>query len=408
MRIRHAVASIVAFDLVSKVFLAVATLVLIRFMPAPEYAQYTVALATIGVLTQAFSGAFNGVYIVGHRRLEINERGAAFLGVQLVALLLVSPLLFPIVGVPAALFTFAVGVALMRMAADYLKMGYQHVLRFKRFSQVEVAQSGLFASVILLWSWVREWHISATGAMAIQLAAMCAVTGLFFVRRRLMAGMTRWRAGMAVGLTIIASEYRWLFLYFFAFAFFAQLDVFMLKALSDPHDLATYGSAFRYYSLLMMSLTAMHTVLFPTVLRIETIEGLRQLFKRHRAVVLVFVPLAVVGAWLARWVIPWIDGGKYPEAIPIFRVLVASAVLSFAFSPYANVVMRFKRFGFLFGLICVAFVVNFSLNLVLIERVGAIGAAWATLFAYAVLNGATYFYARRLLSSRDGELPAGT
>ncbi len=203
------------------------------------------------------------------------------------------------------------------------------------------------------------------------------------------------REAARLGRAIVAGKYRYLFGYFFVLAFFAQVDVFMLKSISSERELATYGSAFRYYTLVVLGLNSVHTVLLPTIQRARSAGELSDIYRRYNRLLLVLLPLLLIGAWLAQWIIPAVDEGKYPAAVACFRVLTLSAAVSLICSPYSNVVLRFEDFKFLFVLIGAGLVLVLALNLVLVPAAGSVGAAWATLIAYGVVNLSIYLRARR-------------
>jgi O-antigen/teichoic acid export membrane protein len=215
----------------------------------------------------------------------------------------------------------------------------------------------------------------------------------------------RWRGahrlldGLKTGRDILASQYRYLFAYFFVVAFFSQMDILLLRAWSDPGQLATYGSAFRYYTFLVLSLNAVHTVMLPRLQEVTERSAMRTLLRKQWALAALFLPVVIGLALAAPWFIPWIDGGKYPEAPRVFRILAASSAISFCFSPFVNVVLRLERFFPLLLWAGVALVLDVALNAVLIPRHGAPGAAWATLAAFAFMNIVVFLVARRLLAA---------
>jgi len=84
----------------------------------------------------------------------------------------------------------------------------------------------------------------------------------------------------------------------------------------------------------------------------------------------------------------------------VFRVLALSSIVSFAFSPHVNLLMKLERFGFLLRLILVASAVAIALHATLIPRLGALGAAIATLLASALVTVRIFFAARS--ARRDG------
>ena len=139
----------------------------------------------------------------------------------------------------------------------------------------------------------------------------------------------------------------------------------------------------------------MHAVLLPTIQRVENIEELNDIIRMVNKLLLIFVPLVIGGAWASQWIIPWIDHGKYPNAILVFRILSISAILSFAFSPHVNLILRYEEFKFLLVLVCGALLVDIIVNLMLIPRLGAAGAAISNLIAFGFLNGAIFWRSLR-------------
>jgi O-antigen/teichoic acid export membrane protein len=203
----------------------------------------------------------------------------------------------------------------------------------------------------------------------------------------------------SIAKTILKSKFSLMIGYFFVLAYLTRLDMLMLKCLDSNIELSTYGSAFMYYGLLMILLAAMHTVFLPLTQRVNDRRQLSSLMMKHQRMIYVVVPVVLLGAWLSRWIIPFIDTGKYPGACEVFRILSISAIISLACSPHANVLFRYDAYRFLLIVVCGAFVVNVGLNWVMIPRFHAAGAAWATLVSMGIVNGSTYFKSRSLLAS---------
>ena len=172
----------------------------------------------------------------------------------------------------------------------------------------------------------------------------------------------------------------------------------MFGILGDNSMLATYGSAFRYYSILSLALGSVHVVLLPMIQQASNDQELFEVFAKHKKMILMFIPAVLLAGWLAQWAIPFIDNGKYPGAVLSFRILCVSAIISFAFSPHVNLIMRFERFRFLFYLICIALALNAAINMLLIPKFGAAGVAFATLISAAAVNIPIYFQSKRLLA----------
>ncbi|MBU0940415.1 MAG: polysaccharide biosynthesis C-terminal domain-containing protein, partial [Bacteroidetes bacterium] len=122
---------------------------------------------------------------------------------------------------------------------------------------------------------------------------------------------------------------------------------------------------------------------------------LNSLYGKHLRLVFLFIPVVVLGAWLANWILPLIDDGKYPEAVIVFQILSLSAIISFVFSPHTNFVMKFEDFKFLFYIISITIFANVFLNSIMIPLYGSIGASLATLVCFAFSNLITFFRAQK-------------
>lgn len=390
----RAMVRVFAFDVASKAMLAALALALIRVMPAAEYARYTLALAAISFATQTLASTFNRIYIVGYERLGLHGSASAFLGFQLLAVSSAAALALPFHGALRGMYLPVVAVTLVTCFSEFAKTVFQREMRFGRFTQIEVARSALTAGaslgvVAVLGAGIRAWQV-----LVVQALAMAAVFVLAMRRR------TAWREVLHPGdaarlaVRVVQGGYRYLFGYFALLGVLSQLDVFMLAALRTPHELATYGSAFRYYALLSLALGAAHAVLLPLIQQVSTLEEQDLILRRQWRMVAVIGPVILIGAGLAGWIIPLIDGGRYPGAVAVFRVLAVSAVVSFAFSPHANVLLRVRDFRFMFLLACATLVGHLGLTYLLVQRAGALGAALATAATFLVFNGSAFLRAR--------------
>jgi O-antigen/teichoic acid export membrane protein len=197
-------------------------------------------------------------------------------------------------------------------------------------------------------------------------------------------------------MAIARGPYALLFAYFSVMAVFSQLDVIMVRWLADDRVLASYGAAMRYYGVLSLALGAVHAVLLPAIQQARSGRELDVLFGQHLRLVMIFGSVAVLAGAAAGWVMPWVDRGRYPDSVTAFRVLAISAVVSFAFSPHVNLLMKLERFRFLLLLIAAALGANFAMLLWLVPRYAAVGASVSTLVAAACVTIPIYFESRRL------------
>lgn len=382
-------------DFLSKAFIGAMGILLIRFMSEAEYAHYILALSLVAVVTQTFSTSFNRIYIVGYQRLNLEYSPSSFLGIQLWGISALVVLTLPFISYLKGNYWFILALIIATCLSEFSKTFYQRKLKFFFFSMIEIARGLVFSCSLLLLIYIVRHDLKSWQVLFTQAITLFAVFILAFHKHLRLSKLLDVTEGTRFAMGIVKGEYKYLFGYHFILAFFSQVDVFMLKSMTSEIELATYGSAFRYYSLLLLALSAVHVIILPSIQQIKNFTELESIFKKHKTMLLLFGPLVLIGAWASQWIIPWIDMGKYPDAVIVFRILSLSSIISFAFSPHINLVLRFEDFKFLFLLIGMTLVLNVGLNMALIPILGVIGVAIATLIAFGCVNGSIFLRARK-------------
>ncbi len=392
----RAVLQVFSLDVAGKALLAVITLLLIRFMAAEELAHYTMALALIAVVSQTLTSTFNRIYIVGHQRLGLGSDFAALLGLQLLTILAAWVLLVPFRPHPTNVFWLALAVTLGTCMVEFGKTALQQEQKFLTFSLVELLKTIVLCVAALVLIYLLRYHVQAWQVLSVQAAAMTAVFLASFGRRLRLRDVIKIHPARQLAMRVITGEYRFLFFYFALVALLSQTAVFAIKFLSTDLELAAFGAAFRYYALLSLGLNAVHVVLLPLVLHSGSAKALDVVFQQQRKALAVFIPAVLAGMVIAEWVLPWIDHGKYPAAVPVFQILSMSAIVSFTFSPHVNLILRYEQFKFLCRLTLASICLHVLLAYPLVGRWGAVGAAWSAAAAFALLNGWIYVRATGL------------
>ncbi|MEQ8971772.1 MAG: polysaccharide biosynthesis C-terminal domain-containing protein [Coleofasciculus sp. C1-SOL-03] len=379
-----------SFDILSKILLGGINILLIRFMADSEYAYYTLALSIITIFTRTLVSSFNRIYIVGCKRIKSVTTPSSFLGLQLYGVATLVFITFPFQSFVGEIYWFTVVSIVATCLSRFSQTIFQEHLKFLQLSIVELNRTLVFVFAIIVLIYFIRHELKAWQILLLQ-AIAAFVVFIFSCSKELnLKRMFNVKESVYLAREIVMGEYKYLFGYFLVIAVFSQVDVFVLRAIASDVELATYGSAFRYYSLLLLGLGAVHTVFLPVIQNVKSISELEIIFMKHKRMLLLFVPLVLFSAWISQWVIPWIDMGKYPNAVMVFQILAVSAIISFAFSPHVNIVMRFEDFRFLFILINFALLVNVVLTLGFIPKLGATGAALATLIAFGFVNSVIF------------------
>jgi len=391
-----------SLDVLAKLVLSVSNIAVIRFMPQIEFAYFSYANSLRGLITGTASGSFNRLFIVGYKSLDIERSPLSNGLLQLVVLSGLSTVVLSLADLPLLVKLVTGSFVLAATAYEFLRTYAQRDLRFHAFANFELARA--LISIVLLGAVLVVVGHALT---ALQVPAAPALAPLAVAL--LMVGRIVHREHYGRPLDMVGqvtriwrSPYRFLFLYDVMLAVCSQVDVLSLKRMGSDSALATYGAALRYYGILLLALTAVHAVLLPTIQQARTQREIRAIFRSNRRLLSIAIPVILIGAWLAEWIIPTIDGGKYPDAVGVFRVLALSSIISLSFSPHANVVMRFERFRQLVLLALIAIAMNVTLNVLLTPRFGPLGTAWSYLASYCSLNLGIFILARRLLHEVPG------
>ncbi|WP_456401985.1 oligosaccharide flippase family protein, partial [Persephonella sp.] len=186
----------------------------------------------------------------------------------------------------------------------------------------------------------------------------------------------------------------WLMLYFFMLSLFQRLDIFMLSHFSSEKELANYGVAFRYYTMGLLILNAIHVVLLPKFSKVDYQDTKKQTDFIHRWLKFtswLIIPILITNI-VGKPAFLFINGEQYERAFYIFVIFSIGIWFSLMFSPLVNVLMSRKEFKFLFLLAIGALIINFCGNYLLIQILGALGASIITVVSVGFINIYCFLY----------------
>ena len=227
----------------------------------------------------------------------------------------------------------------------------------------------------------------------VMLASLAAVpVAIFMIRHDLVMG---WDTQLTKSLVLYGYPFVFAAM---AYWIFGSMDRWMLAELSTTVETGLYSIAFKFSAIILFVNTAFAQAWAPTVLKMHRDDaGYRQSISKIFSAW--FALLTLIGAVLSlfsRELIVLLTPKDYWEAAPVMAVVVMGLVLSGTTQITALGIAFEKQTRLLAVGAWLAAVVNFALNLFLIPRLGALGAAWTTLFAYGVLSGFYFFCSQRL------------
>jgi O-antigen/teichoic acid export membrane protein len=377
-------------DVLSKAILGLTTVFLIREMPNAEFASYTFAYSMVILISQIIAATFNRMYILGGDGNASQDTVETFIGAQLWSCAVVVLLTLPCVLIMSHLYLSSILLLIGFLFSDFAKTYYQQKRGFFKLSMVELARAGFFLIGLFGINLLLRHELTATQAIAMQGLIMLFIALAVLTRRIRPRQLLNFRNAQRLLKTVLTGEYRYVVGYFILVAVLSSLTVCLLKILRTDYELATFGSAFRYYNMMSLCLGAVHVVMLPTIQQTKDNHELKVLFTRHRKILPLFavgVLIAVIGA---HWMIPWINGGRYPESVGVFQILAASLVISFACSPHINMLLKVGDYRYIFWLMVLGVSLTGLSSAALITVAGVLGAAWGVFGGMGAINLLVY------------------
>ncbi|PTQ95874.1 O-antigen/teichoic acid export membrane protein [Mucilaginibacter yixingensis] len=293
----------------------------------------------------------------------------------------------PINGTPYAyvLILSFIGVV---QALNVIDPYFQSQVQSKYIMQVQVVGNLASAVVKLLLVWQKMplvWFVYAYAFDFLLLSI-----GYYFVYQR--KGRSVWRWSYSAQLAKKLLGYSWpLIISGIMITLYMRIDALMLQNMVSPAEAGAYATVAQFSEAWNFIPTVIVSSLFPAILNARRDDQQRyEKRTQHLYDLMVYLslPVALVITFASPLIYKLLFRPEYASAAPVLSVHIWSGVFVFlgvASSQYL-IAENYNKLTFIrtgFGAI-----VNILLNLVLIPRMGMMGAAIATLVAYA---SATFF-----------------
>jgi O-antigen/teichoic acid export membrane protein len=237
-----------------------------------------------------------------------------------------------------------------------------------------VAAATVYAGGAAVAVLVAEWWLHRLG---VQREAIAAAGWIPLVR-----------AGVAIGLIGLLMTV------------LLRLDVVMLSFLADAATVGVYAVAFRLVEATQFIASAMSLAMLPWLARTEA-NLARGFALGLKAVIAVLLPLGLTFVLFARPLVDLFYGSEFESSVAPLRLLGFMAVL-YGVNAFAgmSLIARYRP-GAYARLLAPVIAVNVALNLILIPRYGANGAAVDALASSVLLAALALWQARTVVGSVD-------
>ncbi len=267
---------------------------------------------------------------------------------------------------------FTLGSAAIEMAVFH----YQAQLAFMRAGLIQVVRGVVLLAVAGL---ATAGLLESGEAIGVYFSVAVCLVGLVVAGPVALA--TRGAEHGVEGRFGFGRETAALTLYSMASAGWAYLDLFLVAALLNDVAVAAYGAALRYVSIVMGPVPAMVSVLRVRTAQSDMIDSDEaQIAMMKRWAKQTAPPAAAIlglAAIAAIWAIPLIDGGLYPDSVPIFQILLVTAFAQFVTLPNSSLLIAQERYTSLAWINAGAVMLNVIVATLAAELFGVIGIAVA-------------------------------
>lgn len=170
-------------------------------------------------------------------------------------------------------------------------------------------------------------------------------------------------------------------------ALYFRIDVFLVDVWQGTAAVAVYNAVFRLVEALRLFPAAVVAVALPSLFRAST--G-RPMVTLSSIVVVAGAAISTV-LWIAAgWLIPFLYGSTYRDAVPVFRILLLSFPLMSLNYVLTHQLIGWQGHRAYAGICLIALIFNVVVNVRLIPAIGIAGAAWTTLWTEVVLTAGCF------------------
>ena len=258
-------------------------------------------------------------------------------------------------------------------------------------------------AVLVFFSACRIVAVALAADLAVfvyLLAAEFVALGLGYmtVYQRLTGGLLQLTASVKECRGLLADS-RWLFFSGVAAVLYLKVDQVLLGFMVDDEAVGIYAVAARFSEGWYFVPAALVTSYFPQLISKRNSDNdsyAMDIQKLNDFLFVVALTIALAVSASAQWLVPWLFGEAYTECVPILLVHIWAAVLVFMRALLSKWLITEDLLRLSLLSQASGAITNSLLNLFLIPRYGALGAAYATVISYLVAGYGILFLHKQL------------
>ncbi|MEZ8267267.1 hypothetical protein AB6C99_11265 [Vibrio cyclitrophicus] len=112
--------------------------------------------------------------------------------------------------------------------------------------------------------------------------------------------------------------------YLIVLALWGQIDILYSSVLMTEYDTVVMATALRFYSIFVVVISSMNTVILPNIHNVD-----KGALKSLLSLVVFFLACVAISILLSPTILPILTNGNYPESVACFQILSISLISSF-------------------------------------------------------------------------------
>lgn len=374
-------------DGVSKVFLALASLLLIKYLSVNDFAEFSIVFTVSMMAYQIVGGVVERLYISDYNNFNGAGGGSGFplMGAVGVA---VSTYIYSSVGLYYAVFAFALVIICTKYQVQRIKK--QKEERFFTYAIVDMLKNLFWLLLIYLKVEVAVDFIRIDNVLyALSTFALLAIAsnlllGLFSNERVLDVYSASSRFSKIVRSVKYLVSRKDVVAYSIIGGVIPYYPFIVATLMHDKFLIATYGAAMRYQAIFSMAIMAVNTVV------IARFCNNKKIISEHSSIFYKILPILMLflGAAISviYCIIPYVDGGKYPGLQIAFVILSMCSAVSLMSTVAVNKLLAFNNYSLMLKSVSLGFVVMVVVTPIFTYVDNEIGPLLSVLAGYSLIT----------------------
>lgn len=374
-------------DGISKAFLALASLLLIKYLSVSDFAEFSIVFTVSMMAYQIISGVVERLYISDYNNYK-GEGGGSSLALMCIVGATISTYIYFYVDLYYAVLTFALIIICTKYQMQRIKK--QKEEKFFTYAFVDMLRNLVWLVLLYLKFEVFVDLIYVdNGEYALGTFALLAIVSnllLHFVSNRIRLKVHSESAHFSRFICSVKyfMSRKDIVAYSILGGVIPYYPFIIATLMRDESLIATYGAAMRYQAIFSMAILAVNTVV------IARFCNNKEIINQHSAnfykilpIVMLFLAIAI---FVIYWTIPYVDGGKYPNLQDAFVVLSICSAVSLVSTVAVNKLLAFNNYNAMLKSVFSGFVVMVIITPIFTYMNNEIGPLLSVLTGYSLIT----------------------